>query len=91
MEDWDEDLFSAACEVWSFDEVLENDQYDYMLLSNVENDYDLGQYYAIECCCIDFKQNEVLERYFDFKAFGRDIRFETNGGFTDFGWIEYIG
>lgn len=86
---WDEDIFSAAVEIWSVDEVLNNDINDYMLLTNVSDDYDLGEYYAVECCCINFGKDTILERYFDFNAFGRDIRLETNGGFSSYGWIEY--
>jgi antirestriction protein len=88
LEKWDEKLFIAACEVWNVDEVLDSDPDDYYLCSNITSDYDLGEYYAVECCCIDFKNNPTLERYFDFEAFGRDIRFDSNGGFTEYGWIE---
>lgn len=91
IEDWDEDTFNAACEIWNVDEVLKNNKYDYMLNCNISTDYDLGEYYALEYYCIDFEKDSILTRYFDFEAFGRDIRLEANGGFTSFGWIEYIG
>lgn len=91
LQEWDEETLKAACEVWSLSEVLDENPDNYILLSNVNDNYDLGYYYAVECCCIDFKENPILERYFDFDAYGRDISFEVSGGFTDYGYIECIG
>lgn len=90
IEEWDEDTLLAACEWCSFDEVIDDNPNDYILLTGVNDDYDLGYYYAIECCCIDFQNNEILERYFDFESYGRDINFEVNGDFTGWGYIEYV-
>ena len=92
LENWgDNETLLAACEVWNLSYVLENDENDYILHSNVNDDYDLGYYYAIECDCIDFDSNSVLERYFDFESYGRDIRIDSQGDFTSYGYIEYIG
>ena len=92
LENWgNEDTLLAACEIWSLSEVLENTEDDYSLSLDVNDDYDLGYYYAIECDCIDFGKNEILERYFDFEAYGRDIRLEGNGDFSSYGYIDYIG
>lgn len=91
LADWDSDTFESACDVWTMSEVLENGPDNYILLSDVNDDYDLGYYYAVEYFCIDFLNNPILENYFDFDSYGRDIRFEVNGGHTGNGWIEYMG
>lgn len=91
LEEWDEDIFIAACESWNVSEILETDPNNWILLSDVNTDYDLGYYYAIECGCIEFGNNEVFERYFDFESYGRDLFFELQGCFTKYGWIEYVG
>lgn len=87
----DEDLLKSACEIWNIEEVLNNDPYDYNLYSDVNDDYDLGYYWINESGCYDLRDMGNLANYFDYEAFGRDIRFESNGGFTKLGWIEYIG
>lgn len=91
LEDWDMDVFNAACEIWNFDEVIENSQDDYSLYSDIETDFDLGYYWVNESGCYDTKNMGTLANYIDYEAFGRDVRFESNGGFTSLGWIEYIG
>lgn len=91
MEDWDEDTFSAACEVWGMGEVINNDPNDYNLYKDITTDYDLGYYWIEESGCYNTKALGNLSNYIDYEGFGRDVRFESNGGFTDYGWIEYIG
>ena len=91
LQEWNDEILSAACEIWNLEEVLETDPDCYMLVDDVHNNYDLGYYYAVEVGCIDFGKNEILERYFDFEAYGRDISFKINGGFTKYGFIEYLG
>ena len=88
---WDEDTLKAACEVWSFSEVIDNSPDDYNLYSDITNDYDLGYYWIQESGCYDLSNMGHLANYIDYEAFGRDIRFESNGGFTNYGWIEYVG
>lgn len=78
----------AASEVYGFDYVIDNDPDEYMLLPDVLTDYDLGEYYALEVMCFDFGGNSTLERYFDFEAYGRDIRLDGDGDFTTYGWLE---
>lgn len=87
----DENTFNAACEIWSFKEVVENSPYDYNLYTDINDDYDLGYYWVNESGCYDLRNMGNLANYIDYESFGRDIRFETNGGFTNFGWIEYVG
>ena len=89
--DWDEDTFAAACEIWGFGEVIENDPNDYNLYSDINNDYDLGYYWVVESGCYDLKNMGNLANYIDYEAFGRDLTFDLNGGFSSYGWIEYIG
>lgn len=90
LDGWDEDTFNAACEIWDIDEVMQYDSDDFILHSNVDDNYDLGYLYAVECCCVDFQNNETLKNYFDFEAYGRDIAYEVNGGFTQYGFIEKV-
>ena len=92
MDKWDLELFEAAlqtgehcgnlAELIELAEGLEN----FMLLGGV-NDYDdLGRYYAEELGTIDFKKGGILEYYFDFERYGRDIALEECGVFTDAGY-----
>lgn len=90
MENWDADMLEAAADVWGFDSVVGDDPDNYILYSGVYTHSELGEYYALEIQCIDFGGNSVLENYFDFEAYGRDISFEADGGFTSYGWIEKL-
>lgn len=91
LEKWDKETFLAAVAYDGFESVIETDCADWLLNPYIENDYDLGYYYAIEVGCIDFSGQEELENYFDFESYGRDMRINSNGNFTKYGWIEYIG
>lgn len=91
LEAWDEDTLKAACEVWSLPEVLSNCPDDYTLYPDIETDYDLGYYWVNDSGCYDLSKMGTLANYIDYEAFGRDIRIETNGGFTSNGWVEYVG
>ena len=62
----------------------ELDNFD--LLTEVDNDEALGEYYA-EACCIFHNIPDSISRYFDFEAYGRDIRLETNMCFTSYGAV----
>lgn len=86
--EWDEDTFNAACEYWGATYVLEDDPDDYILLSDVKDEYDLGYYWAFESGCYDIDQDSIAGRYFDCESFGQDIAIDSNGGFTSKGWIE---
>lgn len=93
LEDWEneEDKFKAACELWSFKEVVDHSPDDYNLYSDINTDYDLGYYWIEESGCYDLSNLGNLANYFDYESFGRDVRFESDGGFTRYGWIEYVG
>lgn len=65
-------------------EIIENlDNYD--LLDGVDTEEDLGYYFADELCCINIPEN--IKCYFDYEAYGRDIRLEGAGIFTSFGFL----
>ena len=86
----DEDTILAAIDIWG-EEALEFDIDNLCLYRGVENEYDLGEYFAEEFCHEIFSKNEFLSRYFDYEQYGRDIRREVDGGFTEYGFIEYEG
>lgn len=88
LERWDLELLEAASDVFGFDYVIDDDPDGYILLPDVLTDYDLGEYYALEIMCFDFGGNSTLERYFNFEAYGRDIRVASEGDFTSYGWLE---
>ena len=69
-------------------EILEIiDQLDsFDLLTEVEDDEALGEYYA-EVGCIFHGIPDSIQRYFDFEAYGRDIRLELNCCFTSYGLV----
>lgn len=84
---WEKETFEAACEVWSFDEVIESCLDNYYLLDDVHTDYDLGYYWIEDSGCYDLSNLGNLANYIDYEAFGRDIRLEENGGFSSKGYI----
>ena len=74
-----------ACK--SVSEVLELldklDEFD--LLTDVTDDEKLGYYYAEEYCSIDIPEN--IQPYFDYEAYGRDIRLESSCLYTSYGFL----
>ena len=88
LDEWDLKTYAAAVEYWGRKYVDIDDIGSYNLCSGIETDYDLGYYWAVESGCYDLDKMGHLANYFDYEAFGRDIRFETDGGFTSHGWIE---
>lgn len=91
LKDWDEDTFRAACEVWGFNEVVNNGCDNYNLYSDVNDDYDLGYYWIVESGCYDLNNMGNLANYIDYEAFGRDVAIESSGDYSTYGWIEYVG
>ena len=71
----------------SVSEVLELldklDEFD--LLTDVTDDEELGYYYAEEYCSIDIPEN--IQPYFDYEAYGRDIRLESSCLYTSYGFL----
>lgn len=85
---YEQQILSAACDVWGYEYVDIDELYNFLLLDDVQNDYDLGYYYAVESGCYDLNRMGSLANYIDYEAFGRDIRLDSNGGFSSYGWIE---
>lgn len=88
--DWEKEKLQAILETESQSnpkdilDLIENlDDFD--LLSDIENEEDLGYYYADECCCIDIPEN--IKCYFDYQSYGRDIHLDGNGTFTNYGYL----
>lgn len=86
---WELETVEAVIELQSPDlqqlkEVLDNLS-DYTLLSNVETDEDLGCYFVDELGCLSVPDN--LRPYFDYAAYGRDVRLESSGGFVAGGFL----
>ena len=86
----EEDKFKAAVEVFGFNEVIDSDSDDYILYTNITTDYDLGYYWVNDSGCYDLKSMGSLANYIDYESFGRDIRLESNGYFSEYGWIERV-
>lgn len=83
------EIAEAIVEVFGIDDLMNGDPDDYMLWS-VNNDEELGEEVA-GVCGVTYELPEHLRYYFDFAAYGRDYAMETNGGWCDAGYIEYIG
>lgn len=62
---------------------------DYDLIDGIDDDEQLGYYYAEEVGCIDIPQH--LRNYFNYEAYGRDIRLEGNITYTSCGCLIYNG
>jgi antirestriction protein len=88
LSEWEQKTYCAAVEYWGGEYIDLDDLDEYVLHEDIENEYDLGYYWAVESGCYDLSKMGNLASYFDFEAFGRDINLETDGGFTSFGWIE---
>lgn len=92
LTDWEYEKLSAVLEAEDPDSVTailalirELDEFD--LIPEIENEGDLGEYYAAECSIFNGLP-EVVQRYFDYEAYGRDIHLEGRGVFTSFGYVE---
>ena len=66
-------------------EKIENN--DYILLQDVDEDDELGQFYCNEVFC---NIPDWLENYIDYESFGRDIRLNSQGFFSNYGWFELL-
>ena len=59
----------------------------YNFYSDIHSDSDLGYYWIEESGAYDTRAMGSLSSYIDYEAFGRDIRLEEGGDFTDYGYI----
>ncbi len=88
LDDYEQKVYSAAVECWGKQYVDVDNLDEYQLYTDITNEYDLGYYWAVESGCYDLKKMGSIANYIDYEAFGRDIGFETDGGFTSYGFIE---
>lgn len=65
------------------------DCFDY--LPGVTDDSDLGYYWFEESGCYDTRSLGLLSNYIDYERFGRDIRFEESGTYSDHGYVYLNG
>lgn len=66
-------IYSSGYDLDKCIEIFENG--DYIYYSCIENEFDLG-YAVVEECGLLENDNELLVRYFDYEAFGRDLVLE---------------
>ena len=90
LSDADTDKLGAVLEYEacrSVSEVLEllDELDDFDLLADVNDDEELGYYYAEEYCSIDIPEH--VQPYFNFETYGRDIRLESSCLYTSYGFL----
>ena len=92
VEEWDNDKLCAVLEmeeptsIADIVDIIEHlDEFD--LLIGVEDDQGLGEYFAEELCTLEAVPTH-LRGYFNYEAYGRDIRLEGNGCYTSYGYVE---
>ena len=88
LDDYEQQILMAAIDVFGYDAVDIDNLEEFTLLEDIEDDYDLGYYWVNDSGCYDLGKMGNLANYIDYEAFGRDIRFESDGGFSLYGWIE---
>jgi antirestriction protein len=88
LSEWEQKTYCAAVEYFGRDYVDIEDLNDYNLYTDINDNYDLGYYWAVESGCYDLDKMGHLSNYFDYEGFGRDIAIEADGGFTSYGFIE---
>lgn len=79
---------SDVSEVFDLIDATENQCF--CLYLDINDDNELGRYWVEESGCYDTKNLGRLADYIDYEAFGQDIRFETDGEFTQYGWLEVV-
>lgn len=95
---YDQDKFYCVLSagIWSYGDavrscietVLNLDCFNYY--PDINSDYDLGYYWVNEAGVYDLDKMGNLANYIDYESLGRDIRFESEGGFGNSGWVEKI-
>ena len=87
LEAWDDDglLAEAVIDIWGADALLETTPDDYMYFEAYD-DEDIGYYLAEELGILD-ECPDNLRNYFDYEAYGRDIRIESDGGLSSNGYF----
>lgn len=88
LSEYERKVYSAVVECWGGYYADVDDLDDYTLNESIEDEYDLGYYWAVESGCYELEKMGSLANYIDYRAFGRDIAMEADGGFTSYGFIE---
>ena len=88
LDEYESTVYAAAVEYFGKKYVDIDSLDDYNLYSDINNNYDLGYYWAIDSGCYNTEDMGVLGCYIDYESFGRDIALEADGGFTSYGFIE---
>ena len=85
VENWDEDYAQAVVDVYGFDYIINYDENGFLFVE-AESDTDIGEYYINETgMTADIP--EWLINYIDYEAYGRDVRFNSDGGFSNNGYF----
>lgn len=90
-DEWE--VFNAAVEMGEYtgsvkDLINLTEKLDcYNFYSDIHSDSDLGYYWIEESGAYDTTAMGSLSSYIDYEAFGRDIRLDEGGEFTDYGYI----
>ena len=87
-------IMEAGCEAVSDIDDLINLTFNldcYDVFVGIMDDYDLGYYYAREAGIYSEKELGPLADYIDYERYGRDIRMEESGLFSDDGYIRNTG
>ena len=92
LNDWDYEKLCAVIEAESPASIqaiqallTELDGFD--LIPEIDDESSLGEFYA-EACGVFINLPEIVQRYFDYESYGRDIHLEVNGTFTSYGYVE---
>ena len=90
MNTYEYETFTAVLENEYFNSIqdiidINLDNYDY--IQDIKNDYDLGYYYIEECGLYNLSSMGNLSNYIDYERFGRDVRFDEGGSFTENGYL----
>lgn len=91
MESWEVEKLAAVLEYETVSSITDimgiiDHLDDFDILADVEDDEGLGRYYAEEFCTLEAVP-EHLRSYFDYETYGRDIRLESVGCYTSYGYV----
>ena len=84
LDNWDEDYAQAVVDVYGFDYIINYDESEFLIIE-AESDADIGEYYINETGMADIP--EWLINYVDYEAYGRDVRLNSDGGFSNNGYF----
>lgn len=85
LDNWDEDYAQAVVDVCGFDDIINYDESAFLIIE-AESDADIGEYYINETgMAADIP--EWLINYVDYEAYGRDVRLNSDGGFSNNGYF----